>query len=234
MLDDLAAGTLTWPQVTDIASLPTSELSVRANPERAAYLRSTGPADLTAIWPRLSLISCWMDGPSSAYATRLHAQFPQTPMQGKGLLATECFATFPLVNQPGAALSVRSHFFEFIEHVESTDGSATDLPTVLAHQLEQGKTYSLVVTTGGGLYRYRMHDLVEVLGHLHQLPLLRFVGKSNRTADYFGEKLSESFVAAVLAQLCRTIGLNPPFAMLVPYRMSGGFHYDKTRKAPCL
>jgi len=48
---------------------------------------------------------------------------------------------FPMVVHEDAALSVRSHFFEFLP-----DGS--DRP-LLAHQLERGGLYSVVVTTGG-------------------------------------------------------------------------------------
>ena len=47
---------------------------------------------------------------------------------------------------------------------------------------------SPLITTGSGLLRYRLGDLVEVTGHLGQLPCLQFLGRSN-TVDLVGEKM---------------------------------------------
>ena len=52
----------------------------------------------------------------------------------------------------------------------------------LAHELERGRTYSVVVTTGGGLYRYRLGDLVNVVGFEAGCPLLRFVGREEASS----------------------------------------------------
>jgi len=49
-----------------------------------------------ALWPRLQVISCWADGPAARQLAGLRAYFPHTPIQGKGLLATEGVVTFPL------------------------------------------------------------------------------------------------------------------------------------------
>ena len=89
-------------------------------------------------------------------------------------------------------LSIRSHFFEFID-------DAGEL--LLAHQIQKGKTYSVVVTTGGGFYRYQLQDVVEVIGHWKQIPRIRFVGKADHISDWFGEKLEERFVANALENL---------------------------------
>ena len=65
---------------------------------------------------------------------------------------------FAIVTIPFAGrhpLAIGSHFFEFID----ANGCAR-----LAHQLERGVDYTVVVTTGGGLYRYRLADRVSVDG----------------------------------------------------------------------
>lgn len=136
---------------------------------------------LGKVWPQLQLLSCWADGPSVRFLPALRADFPNLFIQPKGLLATEAFVSFPRLGRRGAALAVRSHFFEFL----GEDGGL-----YLAHELAQGRAYEVVVSTGGGLYRYRLGDRVRVTGFYRECPLLRFLGRSGVVSDHFGEKLS--------------------------------------------
>jgi hypothetical protein len=137
-------------------------------------------------------------------------------LQPKGLLATEAFVSLPWAGHPGAVLATTAHFFEFL-----TDSGEPRL----AHQLERGGTYEVVVTTGGGFYRYRLHDLVEVVGFAGQAPCLRFVGKTDQVSDWFGEKLNERFVAGVLERLFDRHRLRPRFAMVAPEPVEGALRY---------
>jgi hypothetical protein len=84
----------------------------------------------------------------------------------------------------------------------------------LAHQLDRGGVYTVAVTTGGGLYRYQLGDLIEVTGHLQGCPLIRFVGRQGYVSDWFGEKLSDAHVSRVLEETFRMLGMVPSFAML--------------------
>ncbi len=132
------------------------------------------------IWPQLRLLSCWADGPSVRFLPALRADFPDLFIQPKGLLATEAFVTFPMLGRRGGALSLRSHFFEFL----GIDGGL-----YLAHELVQGRSYEVVVSTGGGLYRYRLGDRVVVSSFYKDCPLLRFRGRSGIVSDHCGEKV---------------------------------------------
>jgi hypothetical protein len=117
-------------------------------------------------------------------------RLPHVLVQPKGLLATEGVVTIPL----GAvhALAVTSYFFEFLD----AQGDVR-----LAHQLERGAHYEVILTNGGGLWRYRLGDVVECTGHLRATPTLRFLGRAGRVSDLRGEKLSEPFVAETLRTL---------------------------------
>lgn len=184
------------------------ETDSRRAQELDAAARVTGAAELHArLWPRLRIVSCWQDGNAAAPATALHALLPQARMQGKGLLATEAFVSLPLTGCDGAALAVRSHFLEFLPEGETQT-------TALAHELEPGQRYSVVVTTGGGLYRYRLGDTVEVTGHLHGCPLIRFAGRDALVSDWVGEKLTEAHATRVLRSVAGALALQPRFAML--------------------
>jgi hypothetical protein len=143
-------------------------------------------------------------------------------IQPKGLLATEAFVSFPLVGKTGGALAVTSHYFEFL--TETGD-------ILLAHQLEKGKNYSVIVTTGGGFYRYQLNDIVEVTDFYYQIPCLKFIGKADYISDHFGEKLNEQFVANTLERLFNKNQITPTFVMLAPEE-DGDFHYTLYLELP--
>ena len=185
----------------------------RSQERLRAALRATTPAERHAtLWPRLSLISCWSDGNAAAAAADLATLFPYARMQPKGLIATEAFVSLPLVDRPGAALAVRSHFFEFTR--VNAEGEPLDDRPYLAHELDTSARYAVIVTTGGGLYRYRLGDIVEVVGHINECPLIRFIGRQGNVSDWFGEKLNEAHVAGVLRDVFAAVRVSPRFAML--------------------
>ncbi|MGI6496578.1 MAG: GH3 family domain-containing protein [Kiritimatiellia bacterium] len=159
-----------------------------------------------ARWPRLRLVSCWTDGNARLWAERLRGAFPDVSVQGKGLLATEGCVTIPF--QGGLPCAVRSHFLEFIDaRTHSVHGVA---------DLQAGSEYSVVLTTGAGLWRCRLHDRVRVTGFMEATPCLEFQGKDNAVSDLVGEKLSEADAAAALAAAVAQTGIHPQFAMLIP------------------
>jgi len=225
LIEDIRLGTL--PVASQIES-PLRDVILplcKANPARAAELASlartwqdrpftepfqSGRTLYEAIWPRLSVISCWAHGSAAQALPALRAYFPRAAIQPKGLLATEAFVSFPFKDDL-SALSLLSHFFEF----EEVDG--TEEPAIkLAHQLQSGRRYAVIVTTGGGLYRYRLNDVVEVVDCYHQCPLIRFVGRQLQVVDICGEKLNEAFVRATIEDALAKHHLKAAFWMMAP------------------
>ena len=178
---------------------------------------------LREIWPRLALVSCWADATAAMTLPEARRLLPDVEFQPKGLLSTEAFVSFPLVGQCGAALAIRSHFFEFEEVASNPASSSITQSIRLAYQLELGKRYRVIVTTAGGLYRYQLYDEVVITGFIDRCPLLRFEGKSNTVSDVVGEKLSEPHVRRTLEHTLATLDLCPAFAMLAP--ATGPPHY---------
>jgi hypothetical protein len=184
----------------------------RADVLAAALRARTAEERHTILWPRLRVISCWSEGHAADPARELARQFPQAEVQGKGVIATEGFVSLPFVGQEGSCLAVRSHFFEFLP-VDS-HGSFSGGDARLAEELERGQRYAVVLSTGGGLYRYQLHDIVEVIGHRRECPVIRFVGRQAHISDWFGEKLNEAYVAQVLREAFAAAGVAPSFAMV--------------------
>ncbi|MCB1044667.1 MAG: GH3 auxin-responsive promoter family protein [Acidobacteria bacterium] len=159
--------------------------SVRVkNMAAAKRLGQRDPNQPQRIWPQLAHISCWADGHARGAAEHLHTLFPKSRLVPKGILATEACVSLPF--QGCWPLALFGAFFEFMDEKDQV---------FLAHQLEEDKAYSLIITTRGGLYRYRMFDQVRVTGFLGQTPSIRFNGKTDHTSDLVGEKLNEAFVA---------------------------------------
>jgi hypothetical protein len=177
----------------------------RPMPRRARELERKGPRNLCAIWPRLGLLSCWADAHAALHVEPLAERLPGVAIQPKGLIATEAFVSLPFAGLH--PLAIRSHFFEFLDD----RGGA-----LLAHELEQGREYRVVVTTGGGLYRYCLDDRIRVEGFAGRTPSVRFAGKEDHVSDVFGEKLSEGFVGAALRCIFSHYNFHPLFAMLAP------------------
>ena len=173
------------------------------DPRRAGELRSAGCDDLRRIWPGLRLISCWADGHAAATVERLDALFPGASIQPKGLIATEGVVTIPISNR--RPLAIRSHYFEFLDEGGNARG---------AWQLEAGKTYSVLLTTGGGFYRYRLGDLVGVDGFYRGTPSLKFLGREGPVSDFRGEKISEGFAGQVIRDVLEARRIVSRFSML--------------------
>jgi hypothetical protein len=212
LLKDVERGTLSH-SAEDGLSLP------QPNPRRARELRAVGPGDLSGIWPRLGLLSAWGDGASVPYAEGLRRSFPGVAFQPKGLIATEAFVTIPRWGLPGAHPAITSHFLEFLP-----EGAGVG-EALLVDELVQEERYEVLVTTGGGLYRYRLGDLVQVVDEVDGLPCLRFVGRCDQVSDRFGEKLSDGFVARALREVCASEELEPGFSLLAPEDEGGRTRY---------
>lgn len=210
--------------------------NIKKNPGRARLLKEVIEQwrrddqfhPWSAIWPDLKLISCWADGWAGQSIPGIKALFPQAVIQPKGLLATEAIVTFPLEGlesrQLRHVLAVTSHFYEFEELVT--------LKVRLAHELEAGKEYAVIVTTGGGLYRYRLKDRVRVEGAFRQAPLLRFIGKTGGVSDLFGEKLHEDHLRRSLDGVFTDHACQPEFYFVAPQAYRNGYCYTLFLETP--
>jgi hypothetical protein len=157
--------------------------------------------DTAATWPHLRVISCWSDAGCANAAADLARRFPRARIEPKGLLSTEGFVSIPV---DGAnVLAYRSHF------VELRDGTRI----VPAAEAGIGR-YDVILTTGGGLYRYATDDLVDVIGFRERCPILRFAGRRSHISDHFGEKLHEVFVRDCIDRALCELGVTTRYAAL--------------------
>jgi hypothetical protein len=175
-----------------------------------------GRPDPICIWPRLALISCWTHGASQEGAKHLADLFPHVALQPKGLVSTEAIISIPWQNDHDPLLAVTAQVVEF----EHPDGRLLGPEAV-----EVGDAYGIVVSNGGGLWRYRLGDQVEITGRIAGTPTLRFLGRSGGVSDHRGEKLHPIWVENEVRNACRDAGLDPTFLLLAPETVNDGVTY---------
>jgi hypothetical protein len=209
LIRDIADGTLS--QHIDIPDVVREEIArrLRRNPQRARELEEvinrTGTLYPKDYWPGTFLLGNWTGGSVGAYLRHYPRYFGDNPVRDVGLIASEGRMTIPMTNgTPAGILDVTSHYFEFIPEAEGDSPQ----PTVLgAHELREGATYYILLTTSYGLYRYHIHDVVRVAGFHNATPLIEFLSKGSHFANITGEKLSEYHVTQAMATVLRQLDL---------------------------
>jgi hypothetical protein len=212
LLSDIESGHCQYAE--SLSPIVLRSLKLRPSPKRAGRLANANPTEPETLWPNLKVISCWGDGHAAFARADLEREFPSAFIQLKGLIATECIVTIPFAGS--YPLAVTSHFFEFID----TQGRIH-----LAHELRKDEIYEVVLTTSGGLWRYRLQDLVQVTGFVGNTPSLHFLGRAGNVSDRYGEKLSENFVAQVILETTANLPSQPRFVLLAPDENQSGCCY---------
>lgn len=166
-----------WGPRSAALGLLDAPVSARAAGLLSSWNGVSDPTVFRELWPQLALLSAWDTASARPWADELRRALPHAGFQGKGLWATEGVVTIPWHGHH--VLAACSHFYEF------EDPETGRIYPSWA--LQQGQRVSPLLTTGSGLLRYRLGDLVQVTGHMGALPCLSFVGRAN-TVDLVGEK----------------------------------------------
>ncbi len=189
------------PEQPDVAAQLEAGLS--PDPARARDLEHAagraGTLRPLECWPDLALIGCWLGGSVGTQARRLKEFYGDVPIRDLGYLASEGHFTIPHEDHTAAGiLALHSGYFEFIPE-EAVD--EPEPPVLSCHQLELGRRYAVLLTTAGGLYRYDIHDIVQVTGSYRQAPLLAFIRKGRDMTSITGEKMHVNHLLLALEQI---------------------------------
>ncbi|WPB75339.1 GH3 auxin-responsive promoter family protein [Archangium violaceum] len=211
LLEDLARGVVRPELNLEPEQRRRIQAQLRPDPERArelAPLLQQGPQGLLRrLWPQLSFVSSIAGASFSLYTRQLAPYLEGVPLSASLYASTESIVGVPLeLEQAVYCLLVGVAFFEFIPE---QDLDAASPRTVLPEQLVEGESYELVLTTRAGLYRYRMGDVVRIVGRFHQAPLMEFLYRRGALLNLMGEKTSEHAARQSLEEALATEGLSP-------------------------
>ncbi|MCL2763617.1 MAG: GH3 auxin-responsive promoter family protein, partial [Treponema sp.] len=203
----------------------------KPNPKRAAELRALKARYGTVLpkhyWPHLQLVNVWFCGNTRIYYEKVRDSFPPDCVFHEfSYVATECKGGLVLKsNTQETTLFGHKTYFEFI-HESDLDDANSKIYQI--HELKEGQRYCMLVTTCSGLYRYNMHDLVEISGYHNQFPMIKFIQKVNGTISLTGEKLHErQFIEAVHETEKKTGKIAPFFVGFAdPSKSNYKFYYE--------
>lgn len=71
-----------------------------------------------------------------------------------------------------------------------------------------GKEYELIITNKSGLYRYRVGDVVRVMGYYHEMPMVQCAYRKNEIIRLTCEKTSEVMVNWMIEEFCKDTGVS--------------------------
>ena len=184
-------------------------VKVAPDPAHARRLSELGrPLAARDLWPALDLLVTWRGGTCHLFEPHLRMAFGDVRIRAPIFAASEGVVAIPLSDADlGGVPAIESSFFEFLP--APFDG--TD--TLLLHELEQGATYELVLTSPTGMARYRIGDLVRVDGRYGgaagAIPTFHFLSRKGRTSSVTGEKLTELQVEEAVSSAARRVGAQP-------------------------
>jgi hypothetical protein len=175
---------------------------LRASPGRARTLESLRakrgrlvPADY---WPDIALLGCWKGGTVGSYIRKLPEWYDpdgrgMPPVRDMGYLASEARMSVPISDRgSGGVLTIHANVFELVpvEDVDARPDAHESWRYLGAADTEVGREYYVFISTTGGLYRYDMNDVVEVVDRYKTAPVVEFRRKGRGMTNLTGEKLS--------------------------------------------
>ena len=189
---------------------------LKPNPERADELerefsKGFDHAILRRIWPNLSSVAMIWAGNFSSYARKLQEYSGRSiPYYTMSYVSSE--GIFGVARHPHDQCYVMlpdSCFFEFIPVVNGKDDDeAPDAKTVLLDEVQEGKDYELVITNQSGFYRYRMGDVIRVIGFYNESPMITFKYRKKNIVSIAGEKFTEDHLLSAVRSFERKTGIN--------------------------
>lgn len=208
-ISDIEKGTISADIDLSAAQRADLEPYCKANPQRAKELRTlvekNGRLTPVAAWPNLAAIVTARGLPSHFYFEKFAEVFGDTPVFGGIYGSTEAiYGVYHAFDSDEAVLAINTGFFEFVSEAE------WDKPfpeTLLAHQVEPGCEYRVLVTNHAGLYRYDIGDVVRVLSFYQGAPTISFQRRKGSPISSFSEKTTESHVEEVMRRLRAETGI---------------------------
>ncbi len=185
--------------IADILIKEDVSLLMALNPSTLLVLMRTVNAPAKQLWPSLELLVSWRSPMQATYLRMLAPWVENIAQRDYLLMASEGLLAIPDRDEKsGGVLATIFTFFEFIAE-ENAESSNPEI--LLSHQLEKGRTYVVLLSTTGGLYRYNIGDVVRVTDFREQTPVIEFLYRAGSTCSLTGEKLTEEQVVRAVDAL---------------------------------
>lgn len=221
LCEDIRTGTLN-NRITDPSTRIAVSNLLLPKPQLASVIarkcRQLQDADwhsaIPELWPRCKYVHSIMTGAMEQYVQRLQQYAGKVPLVSADYGATEAWIAVNVnprspPNNVSFTVVPSLAYFEFIPLYRpryrevnaqvSTAAYEEGEPAGLT-EVKVGQEYEIVLTTYGGLYRYRLGDVVRVTGFYNSSPQLAYVCRKNVVLSINIDKNTEKDLKLVVAR----------------------------------
>lgn len=206
LLRDLADGTLSEELELSAAGRASLRRRLIRQPARARTLAALLERDqfnVANIWPEVGAILTASGGSFRFYIDQLRPHLGGVPVYSPVYGASEAIIGIGYsVEEPYYLMLPSGTYVELVPVEDADNPGARPIP---AAQAKPGRCYEVVVTTLAGFTRYRMHDVVRVVGFQEQTPVIEFIERSGQVIDVLGEKTAEHHVVEAVERACEAV-----------------------------
>ena len=226
IVDDIENGTVNPDMIKGEEAIAAIRPYLKKRPERAAELRKVFEEGFDTpivprLWPKLSYVSAIGTGGFAVYAEKVIQFIGNIPVDYSVYAASEgIFAAASAMNDPKYDLLTDSCFFEFLP----TDGTADEAYPLTLDQLEAGREYEIIITNLSGFYRYRIKDVIRVLGYHNTTPQITFAYRISQMVNLSAEKTTEEHLASAVSEFSKAVGCH-----IDDYCLYIDYHVDPAR-----
>jgi len=158
------------------------------------------------VWPKLQYIAAVTGANFSIYNEMVNYYLGVVPIYSPCYAATEgIIGINPYVKKIRYVIIPDTVFYEFIPVEEFNENNSRAL---CAEELEVGKNYELVITTYSGLYRYRLGDVIKVVGFYNNSPEIEFLYRKNQVLNMVSEKTTEEHLSNAIKNTKNRLKIN--------------------------
>lgn len=208
--DDIENGTIN-PDVCEERSRPAMMKYVKKNPKRAEELRKVFKEGfdtpiIPRLWPKFAWACAIGTGGFVTYLEKFKKYAGDKVAIDYFVYAASegMFAACIKMNDPRFIPLTDSCFFEFLP----ADADDDDNNTLTLDQLEEGKEYEVIITNQSGFYRYKIRDVIRVLGFHNKCPLITFAYRKGQLVNLAAEKTTEEHLNEAVKRFSQKIGVD--------------------------
>lgn len=208
IVDDIQNGTIN-EEVCDQESRALIMPYIKKHPERAQELREVfshgfDTPIMPRIWKNLTWVCSIGTGSFSFYSEKFRKYAGENiAIDYFAYAASEGILGIAVnMNDPRFVPVLNSCFFEFLP-VDAPEGRNE---TLLIDELEQGKEYEVIITNLSGFYRYKIKDVIRVVGFHNSCPMITFAYRKNQLVNIAAEKMMEEHLDEAVRRFGNELG----------------------------
>ena len=158
------------------------------------------------VWTEITYIACVTGANFSIYDERVDYYTDNLPIYSTAYAATEAtIGINPYIERIRYVVIPDTVFYEFI----STRDENKEVPkTYRLHELELGEKYEIVITNQAGLYRYKLGDVIKVVGYYNDCPEIEFLYRKNQVLNMVSEKTTEEHLTTSIQNTIKKLNLS--------------------------